>query len=1345
MKRKAFSTIVLSLAYLLFLSFTTMVEANIQSRIERLSGSDRFKTSVAISQNGWETADNVIVVYGRDFPDALCATPLAKKLDAPILLSEKNRLTAEVEAELIRLNPKNIFIIGGTAVVNESVVDQIKTKLPTVAIERISGSDRIETSLKVAEKLGFNGNLVVAYGWNYADALSIAPIAAKQDMPIILTRTNQLQDSVVNFLNGKTINKAYIVGGTGVVSDNVKNSLKNVERINGINRFETNYKIIEKFKSEMDFENVYVAIGIGDGNFADALSASSLVAKKNGVLVLINNTTIPENAIIEPTKDLIKQTSKVKTNIIALGGEMVVPQRTVESILNQQLRLTINGNYKTDSNIDVIITGNDVKYYDSNINANIYIYGNKAHLQNLTVDGEVIVDPGSNGEATLENVKATKVTILSGAQNSIHLVNSEVENVEVNTIEKVRLVVEGTTRVQKVEVKSDAKIEVNSQETQIEKIEVASDNTNTVEFTGQITSEVEVKSSAKILVENDSKLENIKVTTNTEDTVEISGQAGNLVVQSETNIKLTEAIIDKVVANESVQIVGDENSQIIETEGQGEIKTDGGVIVGQTKPVESFEVFPREIYLKQGETTELNIFYEPQDTTDKLEIYCEDSQIAEVTADGQILAKTPGETEVVVKMGGNEARVRVVVEENEVINENTKIVKVNIYNFDMENINYVTADYSYMSFNEEGMDKHVPGNKRLNINNELILNIEEECNEFTVDALNIYTKDGKFYKIFLNYNYVDFDTNYEEIHVSLMKVDFTFDGIDETSIKHINIRKADEGGWVSTIGLADNSLDVYIEKGEYNIHSLFVVDNDENQYCIIVNKNIDTINRTVNASFNNLRKLKIELLNSKIPVELVISTFNNGHLYLNTNNEIYVTSGIYDAEYIEIAVPVEDKIYYYNLEYYEDLDLNQDRSIQIDLGIESSVELYSEKNTLFPGQWINYDILHQIDNGTKNIYAYEVDEANIEIKDLEGNVVYETIGENAGFEMPQLSSGKYVVVFKQNLGPLFDEVVTEKEIEIKDYKKINILFTGIDFENTHDYFLDYSINEEFYSWNFSNPLEETVIYVEKDVQKVFIEGLGYHYSDEFNWYSYSKEIGQEIELNGEESIIEINLAKGTKSYIEIYNELVPNQEVYYNVYLVGEDGKWIKLYSQSQDKVEILRENEVIYETTGTWDVFTMPQDLAAGVYTLRITRDMGPLYGDAIATLEFEINNALEQGFLELNVPYVSPHNGMTVVMNDIQVLDQGGYYDIVINYTETNETTDLVIAQEGFKLFLTNSNSKPQYGFFNYLYPGQSVSRTYTFSILKSEQPLCVEYGDNFFNSEPMIDSLKWKVEIL
>lgn len=298
----------------------------------RIKGNDRYHTSAVISQNGWMQADNVVIAYGNDFPDALCASTLAKSLDAPILLVSKDTLPSSIKEEILRLNPANIYIVGGKGVIAEKLEAQVKQVVPTAKIERVFGGNRFETSVEIAKKINSNGKVVLAYGKNYADALSVAPFAAKMNMPILLVDKDTMDNSVKDYLKKNNINTVYIVGGKGVVSEKVEAQVKQlvpsatIERVSGKNRFDTNREIIKKFAAPEDYYNVVVAIGEGEGKFADALAGSAIIAKYGGVLVLVNND------VNKDTVNLIKEKTNGQFFVTVLGGEGAVKEEVVQKI-----------------------------------------------------------------------------------------------------------------------------------------------------------------------------------------------------------------------------------------------------------------------------------------------------------------------------------------------------------------------------------------------------------------------------------------------------------------------------------------------------------------------------------------------------------------------------------------------------------------------------------------------------------------------------------------------------------------------------------------------------------------------------------------------------------------------------------------------------------------------------------------------------------------------------------------------------------------------------------------------------------------------------------------------------
>lgn len=171
---------------------------------------------------------------------------------------------------------------------------------------RYEGKDRYETSLKTADKV--NSRIVVfASGENYADAMSAINLINSFNAKLILVNNKTNIESIVK---DKGIEKLYLVGGTKMISksveDTVKNHVKNVERIEGLDRYETNKKTLELSK--------YKDVGVATGrNYADALSASGLLNEKHFGLMLVDGTKeykAPEGVTVKYTfggKDTVKQ------------------------------------------------------------------------------------------------------------------------------------------------------------------------------------------------------------------------------------------------------------------------------------------------------------------------------------------------------------------------------------------------------------------------------------------------------------------------------------------------------------------------------------------------------------------------------------------------------------------------------------------------------------------------------------------------------------------------------------------------------------------------------------------------------------------------------------------------------------------------------------------------------------------------------------------------------------------------------------------------------------------------------------------------------------------------------
>lgn len=284
----------------------------------KLFGSDRYKTAVEVSKAGWSKADKAILINGYALPDALTSAPLAEEYNAPILLTAKDKLNEDTLNELKRLGVKHITIIGSDGTVSKAQEDYLKSQGYTT--ERLGGVDRIDTSVKVANKLkgvyqakGQSGRktLFIANGYKgLVDATSVASPAGMKDAYIVYTNGSNL-NGIKDFIN-TSVDDVYLVGGSSTISTQVENELKTttnkrIMRLSGTDRKETNAKVIKEFYPNADINKVYIAKdGSGSENsndLVDALAVGSLAGKeKNPVMLASGNLSEGQKQILSSKK-----------------------------------------------------------------------------------------------------------------------------------------------------------------------------------------------------------------------------------------------------------------------------------------------------------------------------------------------------------------------------------------------------------------------------------------------------------------------------------------------------------------------------------------------------------------------------------------------------------------------------------------------------------------------------------------------------------------------------------------------------------------------------------------------------------------------------------------------------------------------------------------------------------------------------------------------------------------------------------------------------------------------------------------------------------------------------------
>jgi len=267
-----------------------VVARNVQ--VNALIGTDRYDTAVRLSKSQFTTANTVMIANGGALADGLAATPLATFKKAPLLLTAASSLPEGTKGEIKRLGAKNAIIVGGVTVVNDNILKELKA-LGVTNVERIGGTDRYDTSLEIAKYIDKNcydvNKVVISNGIGQADALSIASVAGRDKMAIVLVEKDKVPTKVYSWLQGEALQNAYIIGGTTVVADSVLNKVNGItsenitkNRLGGKDRYATNAMVIDKFYGSV-VNKTYIAKGL---QLIDALAAGPVAALNESPVVL---------------------------------------------------------------------------------------------------------------------------------------------------------------------------------------------------------------------------------------------------------------------------------------------------------------------------------------------------------------------------------------------------------------------------------------------------------------------------------------------------------------------------------------------------------------------------------------------------------------------------------------------------------------------------------------------------------------------------------------------------------------------------------------------------------------------------------------------------------------------------------------------------------------------------------------------------------------------------------------------------------------------------------------------------------------------------------------------------
>lgn len=205
--------------------------ATLAPAVSRLGGRDRYATAAAVSAATFQPGVSVVyLATGANFPDALGGAAAAAKGGGGVLLVKPTAMPASTAAELARLRPARISILGSTGAVSDAVLNAARAYAPSV--NRLAGRDRYATAVAISQAtfgMLTTARAFVAVGTAFPDGLAISAVAGKARGPVLLVPKTSLLSNVASELRRLGPDRVTVAGSSsGAVSDSVAAAIRNL-------------------------------------------------------------------------------------------------------------------------------------------------------------------------------------------------------------------------------------------------------------------------------------------------------------------------------------------------------------------------------------------------------------------------------------------------------------------------------------------------------------------------------------------------------------------------------------------------------------------------------------------------------------------------------------------------------------------------------------------------------------------------------------------------------------------------------------------------------------------------------------------------------------------------------------------------------------------------------------------------------------------------------------------------------------------------------------------------------------------------------------------------------------
>jgi len=210
------------------------------TNVQRVYGADRFETAAEIATLTADIdglASTAFVVSGYSWADAIAAAPVAGYNTSPVFMTKADDVPDVTMDAIADQGITSVVVVGGTSVVGNDALDELRSELGTANVEVLAGDTRYETARLVAQygvdEFGMRDTTCqLVSGVAFPDALASASMAAMTEAPTLLTRPDVLSEEVIGFFEdsgsiGYNYNLSdtmegwgcWVIGGENAVSE----------------------------------------------------------------------------------------------------------------------------------------------------------------------------------------------------------------------------------------------------------------------------------------------------------------------------------------------------------------------------------------------------------------------------------------------------------------------------------------------------------------------------------------------------------------------------------------------------------------------------------------------------------------------------------------------------------------------------------------------------------------------------------------------------------------------------------------------------------------------------------------------------------------------------------------------------------------------------------------------------------------------------------------------------------------------------------------------------------------------------------------------------------------------